>query len=336
MVAMAADAAAETATMTAVVRRRYGSPDVLELAEVEKPELVDDGVLVRVRASSVNRADWYGLTGTPYLARPMMGGLRRPKSALFGGDFAGIVEAVGRDVTDLQPGDEVFGGRTGAFAEYVCVRNGVARKPANLSFEEAAAVPVAALTALQGLRDRGRLQPGQHVLVNGASGGVGTFAVQIAKALGAEVTAVCSTRNVELVRSLGADQVVDYTREDFTRSGRRYDLLLDVAGSKPWSACRRVLQPNATLVIVGAPKGSRLLGPLGHIARMRLASLSGSQKAVFFIADFNRPDMAALRELVESGKVKPVVEKRYELSELADALRYMGEGHVQGKLVVSV
>jgi len=324
------------ATMTAVVRERYGSPDALELGEVDKPDLVDDGVLVRVRATSVNRADWYTLMGKPYIARPMMGGLRKPKNKLLGADFAGTVEAVGRDITGFQAGDEVFGGRTGAFAEYVCVRMGVAPKPANLTFEEAAAVPVAGLTALQGLRDHGRLQAGQHVLINGASGGVGTFAVQIAKALGAEVTAVCSTRNVELVRSLGADLVVDYTREDFTRSGRRYDLLLDVAGSKSWSQCRRVLNPRARLVIVGAPTGSGLMGPLGHIAKVRLAALRGSQKAVFFVAKFNKADMGVLRELLESGKVKPVVEKRYELGEAADALRYMGEGHVQGKLVITV
>jgi NADPH:quinone reductase-like Zn-dependent oxidoreductase len=212
----------------------------------------------------------------------------------------------------------------------------VARKPANLTFEEAAAVPVAALTALQGLRDHGQLGPGQKVLVNGASGGVGTFAVQIAKALGAEVTAVCSTRNVEQARSLGADRVIDYTREDFTRSGERYDLILDVAGTKSWSRYRRVLKPHGTLVMVGAPKANRLLGPLGHIARVRLAAWRGSQKAVFFVAKFNKPDLDALRELLESGNVKPVVEKRYELGEVADALRYMGEGHAQGKIVISV
>jgi NADPH:quinone reductase-like Zn-dependent oxidoreductase len=326
-------------TMRAIVREKYGPPDVLELEEVEKPELTDDGVLVRVRACSVNRLDWYDLTGTPLIARPMTG-LRGPKSRLIGVDFAGTVEAVGKDVTKLQPGEDVFGGRNGSFAEYVCVpvevaRKRVARKPANLTFEEAAAVPVAGLSALQGLRDYGQLQPGHKVLVNGASGGVGTFAVQIAKALGAEVTAVCSTRNVEPARSLGADHVIDYTREDFTRSGRRYDVILDVAGSKSWSQCRRVLNPHATLVMVGGPKGP-LLGPLGHIAKVRLAALRGSQKAVFFIANFNGSDLGVLRELHESGKVKPVVEKRYELSEVAEALRYMGEGHAQGKIVINV
>jgi NADPH:quinone reductase-like Zn-dependent oxidoreductase len=212
----------------------------------------------------------------------------------------------------------------------------VARKPENLTFEEAAAVPIAALSALQGLRDHGQLQPGQKVLVNGASGGVGTFAVQIAKALGAEVTAVCSTRNVEQSRSLGADRVIDYTREDFTRGGDRYDVILDVSGTKSWSGYRRVMSPQATLVLVGAPKTNRFLGPLGHIVRVRLAAWRGSQKAVFFVAKFNRPDMDALRELLESGKVKPIVEKRYGLSETADALRYMGEGHAQGKIVITV
>jgi NADPH:quinone reductase-like Zn-dependent oxidoreductase len=330
--------ATEQATiMKAIVRDKFGRPgDVLHLQEVELPELADDGVLVRVRAASVNQVDWYDVTGKPWIARPMTG-LRRPKgSRLTGTDFAGTVEAVGKDVTDLQPGDDVFGGGTGSFAEYMCVRKGVGRKPANLTFEEAAAAPVAAITALQGLRDHGQLQPGQKVLVNGASGGVGTFAVQIAKALGADVTAVCSTRNVEQARSLGADRVIDYTREDFTRSGERYDVILDVSGTKSWSRYRRVLKPHATLVIVGAPKTNSLLGPLGHIARVRLASWRGNQKAVFFVAKLNREDMAVLRELLESGKVKPVVEKRYELGDVDDALRYLGEGHAQGKLVIGV
>ncbi len=333
---MAATATEPATTMKAVVRDSYGPPDVLELREVAKPELADDGVLVRVRASSVNPVDWYDVTGRPWIARPMTG-LRRPKSRLTGRDFAGTVEAVGKDVTDLQVGDDVFGGKSGggSFAEYVCARDGVARKPANRTFEEAAAVPVAALTALQGLRDHGQLHPGHKVLVNGASGGVGTFAVQIAKVLGAEVTAVCSTRNVEQARSLGADHVIDYTAEDFTRGGIRYDVILDVAGSKSWSQCRRVLNPHATLVMVGA-KGNPLMGPLGHFAEVRLAALRGSQKAVFFIAKLDSPDLDVLRELLESGKVKPVVEKRYELGEVADALRYIGDGHAQGKIVINV
>ena len=320
--------------MKAIVHSRYGSPDVLELEEVEEPQLADDLALVRVRAVSINPADWYGVTA-PLAIRPTTG-IFKPRSDRTGIDFAGTVEAVGKDVTHVQPGDDVFGARSGALAEYVTVRDAVVPKPENVSFEEAAAVPVAAITALQALRDKGRLQPGQRVLVNGASGGVGTFAVQIAKALGAEVTGVCSTGKVELVRSLGSDHVIDYTREDFTRGGRRYDLLLDIAGGRTWSELRRVLEPQATAVIVGAPKGNRVLGPLAHLARMRLASLHGSQKAVFFIARTNREDMEVLRELLETGKVKPVVDRRYELSETADAFRYLGEGHARGKIVVTV
>ena len=323
--------------MRAVVHDSFGSADVLEIRDIEKPTPADDEVLVRVCAASVNPADWYGVTGRPWVARPTMG-FFKPKETRVGVDFAGTVEAVGKDVTQFRPGDDVFGGRTGAFAEYVCVREerAVVPKPANVTFEQAAAVPVAALTALQGLRDKGRLQPGQKVLVNGASGGVGTFAVQIAKALGAEVTGVCSTRNVDIARSLGADDVIDYTREDFTRSDRRYDLLLDIAGSRSWSEYKRVLNPHATLVVVGAPKGNRLLGPLSHIVKVRLAALRGSRKVVFFIAKFNKEDMLVLRDLLESGKVTPVIDRRYTLSEVADALRYTGEGHSQGKNVITV
>jgi NADPH:quinone reductase-like Zn-dependent oxidoreductase len=323
--------------MKAAARHGYGSPDVLEIQEIEKPDLADDGVLVRVHAASVNPADWYGLTGTPYVGRAEMG-LLKPKQRLLGTDFAGTVEAVGKDVTQFRPGDEVFGGRNGAFAEYVCVAEdrAVVPKPANLTFEQAAAVPVAALTALQGLRDKGQLQPGQKVLINGASGGVGTFAVQIAKALGAEVTGVCSTRNVDVVRSLGADHVVDYTKEDFTRTDRRCDLMLDIAGSRSWPEIRRVLNPQATLVIVGAPKGNRLLGPLSHIVKVRLTAVRSSRKVAFFIAKFNKPDMTVLRELLEAGKITPVIDRRYELSEVADAFRYLGEGHAQGKIVITM
>jgi NADPH:quinone reductase-like Zn-dependent oxidoreductase len=321
--------------MRAATRERYGSPDVVELEEVEKPELADDGVLVRVHASSLNRADWYSLTGTPYVARPSMGFLK-PRSPLLGVDFAGTVEAVGKDVEGFQPGQEVFGGRSGALAEYLCVKNGIAPKPSWLTLEEAAALPVAALTALQGLRDKGNLQPGQRVLINGASGGVGTFAVQIAKALGGEVTAVCSTRNVEQARSLGADHVIDYMREDFTRGDERYDLMFDVAGGRSWSDCKRVLKPEATLVIAGAPKGNALMGPLSHIIKLRLGALRGSRKVVFFIAKITKRDLAFLTQLVEAGKVRPVVERRHELSEVVDALRYLGEGHAQGKIVITV
>ena len=332
---MTAMAAVHMSMMKAIVRDTYGSPDVLKLGEVEKPELTDDRVLVRVRAASVARGDWYTLTGL-YIGRAEMG-LRKPKSRLVGGDFAGTVEAVGRDVTDFQPGDEVFGARSGALAEYACARvSALALKPAHVTFEEAAAVPTSALTALQGLRDKGQLQPKQKVLINGASGGVGTFAVQIAKALGAEVTAVCSTRNVDLARSLGADHVVDYTRDDFTRSDERYDLMFDNAGSRSWSDCKRVLAPNARVVLVGGQMGGRVLGPLGHVVKSKLAAMFGSRKAVFFVAKFNSADMQVLRELLEAGKVTPVIDRRYPLSEVADAFRYLGEGHAQGKVVMTI
>jgi NADPH:quinone reductase-like Zn-dependent oxidoreductase len=322
--------------MKAIAHHRFGLPDGLGLGDVDKPTLTDDGVLVRVRASSVNPAEWYAVMGRPYVARTAMG-LRRPKDAIPGADFAGTVEAVGGAVTGLRPGDEVFGGTSsGAFAEYLCVRDTVVPKPANLTFEQAAAVPTAALTALQGLRDKGRIRPGQAVLINGASGGVGTFAVQLAKAFGAEVTGVCSTCNVDLVRSLGADHVVDYTREDFTRGGRRYDLLLDVAGSRSWRECRRVLERKATLVVVGGPETSRWLGPLGHIGGMLLASRGASQRVVFFVAKFDRQDLLVLSELLEAGTVTPVIDRQYPLRELPEALRYLGERHAPGKVVITV
>jgi NADPH:quinone reductase-like Zn-dependent oxidoreductase len=323
--------------MKAAVRDRYGSPDVVEIREVEKPVPTEDEVLVRVRAASLNMADWYEVAGRPYVGRVQMG-LRKPKSNRLGVDYAGTVEAVGESVTEFRPGDEVFGGRNGAYAEYVCARadRGIVSKPANVTFEEAAAVPVAAMTALQGLRDKGELQPGQKVLINGASGGVGTFAVQIAKALGAEVTGVCSTGKVDLDRSLGADHVVDYTQEDFTRTDERYDLMLDVAGSRSWSACKRVLKPDATLVLVGGPKANRMFGPLGHVIRLRLGGLLARRNVTFFIAKLTKEDMVVLRELLEAGKVKPVVERRYELSEIADALRYLGEGHARAKIVITI
>jgi NADPH:quinone reductase-like Zn-dependent oxidoreductase len=322
--------------MKAIVQDRFGSPDVLELRELDEPEVGDGDVLVRVRAASVNPADWYAMRGVPYVARPQMG-LRKPRTTRVGIDLAGVVAAVGGKVTQLKPGDEVFGAGTGALAEYVAAPEAaLVVKPPNLSFEQAAAVPVAALTALQGLRDKGRIQPGQQVLVNGASGGVGTFAVQLAKWFGAEVTGVCSTRNLDMVGSLGADRVIDYTREDFTRTDRRYDLLLDVAGSRPWSACRLVLTPRATLVMVGAPKGSRLLGPLGHIVKVRLASLRASQRVVFFISKARRQDLLVLRELLEAGSLTPVVERTYALGEAAEALRYLGEGHARGKLAIVI
>ena len=320
--------------MKAIVHHKYGSPDVLELAEVEKPFCMEDEVLVRVRAASVNPSQWYAMMGL-FIGRMQMGWLK-PKDPRLGSDFAGVVEAVGTSVMDFKKGDEVYGGRSGAFAEYISVSKGVGLKPVNLTFEEAAAVPTAALTALQGLRDHGHLQPGQKVLINGAAGGVGTFAVQIAKVFGAHVTGVCSTRNVELVRSLGADQVIDYTKEDFTRNGQRYDLFFDVAGSRAWSECKRILTPNATFVIVGGPKTNRIIGPLSHVLQIRLASMRASQKAVFFVASFKCEDLEALKTLIESGKVKPVVDRVYPMSQTAEAMRYLGTGHAPGKIVVTM
>lgn len=322
--------------MNAIVYEQYGPPDVLELREIDKPAVADDGVLVRVRAASVNPVDWHTLTGTPFMLR-MQAGLRKPKSEVLGVDFAGTVEAVGRQrVGEFQPGDEVFGGRTGALGEYVCARKAVVPKPANVTFEQAAAVPVAAVTALQGLRDNGRLQAGQKVLINGASGGVGTFAVQIAKAFGAEVTGVCSTRNIDIVRSLGADQVIDYTKEDFTRNGRRYDLILDNAGNRSWTDYKRAMSDDATLVLVGGPKSNRWVGPLGKCVKVLLTSLGGSRKVALFLAKVTKEDLGVLRELLEAGRVTPVIDRQYELSETAEALRYLGEGHAQGKVVITV
>ena len=323
--------------MRAMVRSRFGSPDVLELKDIDRPVVTDDDVLVRVRATSVNAGDWYTLTGRPFLGR-MAFGLMKPKLAVLGTDFAGTVESAGRNVKQFQPGDEVFGGTSEAYAEYVSVPadGAVVPKPANITFEQAGAVAVAALTALQGLRDKGHIQAGQKVLINGASGGVGTFAVQIAKSFGAEVTAVCSTRNVDIVRSLGADHLVDYTHDDFTRSDQRYDLMLDIAGSRSWSECKRVLNPHATLVVVGAPKGNRLLGPVSHLANVGLAAMRSTQKVVFFIATLNKADLVVLQELLEAGKVTPSIDRRYELSDVADALRYLEEGHARGKIVITV
>jgi NADPH:quinone reductase-like Zn-dependent oxidoreductase len=331
----ATPATAQPGTMKAIVHERYGRPGVLELREVDKPVIEEHQVLVRVHASSVNPVEWYGVTG-PYFAR-IGNGLRRPKDPTVGGDLAGRIEAVGGAVKEFQPGDEVFGTSGGSWAEYAAARpDRLARKPANLSFDEAAAVPVAAITALQALRDKGRVQPGQKVLINGASGGVGTFAVQIAKAFGAEVTGVCSTRNVELARSLGADHVVDYTQEDFTKRGERHDLMLDIAGSRSFFAFRRTLTPEATVVLVGGPMTYRGLGPLPHLAGTFLKSRGRSQKVTFFVARINTEDLAFLRELLEAGKVRPVIDRRYELSQTPDALGYLGEGHARGKVVITV
>ena len=331
----AAPAAGPPETMRAAIRTRWGQPEkVVEITRVPKPMIGADQVLVRVRAASINRGDYYQSAAPGLLLRPMVGGFLKPKTHALGGDFAGVVEAVGKDVGDFAPGGEVFGSRTGAFGEYVAARM-LAKKPANVSFEEAAAVPVGALTALQGLRDKGGLTPGQSVLVNGASGAVGTFAVQIAKALGAgEVTAVCSTRNVEQAHELGADRVIDYTREDFTKSGDRYDVILDIGGTRPWRQIRRVLAPTGKLVLIGSQKsGNRLIGPLGHLFRTKLAGLG---RVAFLVASFNEPDLEVLRRLLESGQIKPVIERVYPFDQIAEALRYMGAGHARAKLVVTI
>jgi NADPH:quinone reductase-like Zn-dependent oxidoreductase len=319
--------------MKALVRHRFGGPGVVHVEEVDRPALTDERVLVRVRASSLNKADWHELRGWPRFLRPVTrNGVLRPKTVLFGTDFAGVVEAVGKDVTDLAPGDEVFGGRSGAFAEYVSAVS-VVRKPPNVTFEEAATMGIAGLTALQGLRDHGNLRAGERVLINGASGGVGTLAVQIAKALGAHVTAVCSTRNLEQTRELGADRVLDYTRRDFTREPERYDLVVDVAGGHSWRAIRRVLEPDGRLVIVGA-HGSR--SQLRHIAAVWLSSRFGKHTVKFFVAKFNKADLQTLADLLSSGELKPAIDRTYELAEAEDALRTFGDGHVRGKLVLTM
>src|SRR3954454_5007105 len=318
--------------MRAALLTGYGS---LVISEVQRPEPGDGQVLVRVRAASLNAVDWYGFSGRNYAARAIMG-LRGPKSRDLGSDFAGVVEEVRAGVDDFAPGDEVYGCNGGAFAEYVVADDAVDRAPAGLSFSDAAAVPLAGLTALQGLRDHGAVESGQRVLVNGASGGVGTFAVQVARALGAEVDAVCSTRNLAQARELGANRVFDYTREDFARSGVRYDVLFDNAGNRSWAARRRVPEPHGTVVLVVGQRSKRLLGPLGPIFRIKLVSKIGQRTATFFIAKPNSADLEALCELIEQGHVRPVVEQRYDFAQIADAMRVMGEGHARGKLVVSL
>lgn len=320
--------------MKAIVYDRYGSPDVLRLEDVEKPTPADDEILIRIRAASVNPLDRHLMRGEPYPGRAMMG-LRRPKHTRMGADLAGEVEAVGRNVSQFQPGDAVFGTSRGTFAQYVCAREDrLALKPANLTFEQAAAVPVAGLTALQGLRDKGRLQPGQKVLITGAAGGIGTFAVQIARAFGAHVTGVCSTRNVDHVRSIGADRVIDYTKDDFTRSTERYDLILSAAGKRSWLACRRVMTPRGTFAWAGGPAG-RWLGPLAGVLTTLLWSPFASQNLVLVMTSMKQADLIVLKELIEANKVTPVI-RRYTLSEVAEAIRYLEEGHARGKAVMTV
>ena len=325
--------------MKAIRYRRYGSPEVLEVAEVDAPAPGERDVLVRVRAASLNPLDHYFMRGTPYVMRAQSG-LSRPRTPVLGADMAGVVEAVGAQVTRFRPGDEVFGGleERGTLAEYVSLPEDGALlvKPANLSFLQAAAVPVVGYTALQALRDQGRVKPGQKVLVNGASGGVGTFAVQLARALGAEVTAVCSTRHVELVRSLGAEQVVDYTRQDFTRDGQRYEVMLDIAGNRALTECRRVLASKGILVGVGVPSKGRFIGPLARPVKMMLVAPFVSQTITFFVARQNAADLSVLREHLEAGKVHPVIDRTYPLSEVAEAMRYLEAGHASGKIIITV
>ncbi|GII14783.1 NADPH:quinone reductase [Planomonospora parontospora subsp. antibiotica] len=333
---MPTPAADRRTTMRAIVRDRYGSPDVLRLEEIGRPEAGDDEVLVRVRAAAVNSADGKLMRGEPSLVRAMGYGLFRPKHRILGRDFAGRVEAVGRNVKRFRPGDEVFGETAGTFAEYVSVREGaLGPKPENLTFEQAAAVPLAGSTALQGLRDRGGVRPGQRVLVNGASGGVGTFAVQIAKALGAEVTGVCSARNADRVRALGADRVVDYAAEDFTRSGRRYDLVLDVVGSRSLRDLRSVLDPGGTLVLCSG-EGGRRIGPMGRVVGALALSPFVGHGLRPLAAKTTAESLAALKELAESGKVVPAVDRTYPLSEVPEAMRYLEEEHARAKVVITV
>src|SRR6266581_1466662 len=325
--------------MKAIVYTQYGSPDVLQLKEVEKPAPNDGEILVKIHAASANPLDWHLMRASPFFVR-LEGGLRKPKDPRLGADIAGRVEAVGNNVTQFQPGDEVFGAWTGSFAEYASVpENRVALKPTKSSFEEAAAIPVAAITALQGLRDKGQIQSGQKVLVNGASGGVGTFAVQIAKSFGTEVTGVCSTRNLDMVRSIGADHVIDYTQEDFTRGNQRYDLIYDLVGNHSFSERRNILKPNGICVLAGVGGAGlhpgmwgRVLGNFATVFKSKFAS----QKFIFYIAKLTKDDLNVLRDLMQSGKVAPIIDRTYKMSETQAALRYLEEGHAHGKVVIDI
>ncbi|HEX4826193.1 MAG TPA: NAD(P)-dependent alcohol dehydrogenase [Candidatus Polarisedimenticolaceae bacterium] len=323
--------------MKAIVYCDYGTSEVLRLEEVEKPVLAEGRVLVRVRAASVNPLDWHFMRGTPYLMR-MGTGLRRPKDTRLGVDFAGTVEAVGSKVTRFKPGDSVFGGADGAFGEYVSVREAgaIAKVPDGVSFEQAAAVPIAGLTALQGLR-RGGAKAGEKVLVNGASGGVGTFAVQLAKVLGCNVTGVCSTRNLEMVRGLGADRTIDYTKEDFTAGTERYDLVLDNVGNRSLSECRRVLAPEGRYFLIGGggPNASPVIGPFGRLLHTAIVKPFVSQRLEFFIAKLDAKDLEEIAELIRSGKVTPVIDRRYPLAELSAAIAYLEQGHARGKVIIT-
>ncbi len=321
--------------MKAIVYTGYGSADVLQCVEIENPSPKDNEVLISVRAASANAPDWRIMSGKPFVLR-MMFGLRKPKIRP-GADVAGVAEAVGKNVTRFKPGDAVFGMCRGAFAEYACAsESNVVVKPENVTFEQAGSVPEAALTALQGLRNKGRIGPGQRVLINGASGGVGTFAVQIARSFGADITGVCSTRNSETVLSIGAARVVDYTREDFTTSGQRYDLILDCVGNHSLAELGRALNFNGICVIAGAPKTMSTLGLLATMIKPMVVSRFGSQKFATFIARPNKRDLTFICELMEAGKVTPVIDRRYPLSEVSEAIRYLADGHARGKVVIAV
>ena len=320
----------------AAVYTTYGPPDVVHITDVEKPVPKDNEVLIKIRAASVNPYDWHFMRGTPYFLR-IMAGLRKPKNTRLGVDVAGQIEAVGTNVTQFKPGDQVFGSCRGAFAEYACASESrLVRKPDNVTFDQAASVPIAAISALQGLRDKGHLQPGQKILINGAAGGVGTFAVQIAKSFGAEVTGVCSTRNLDMVRSIGADRVIDYTQEDFTRSARRYDLILDNVGNHSLLACRRILNPKGRYAVIGGSGSPWMLGFLARLIAAPVLSLFVSQRMGMVGANLNKDDLAILRDLLAAGKITAVIDKRYSLSELPDAIRYLEKGHARGKVVIIV
>jgi NADPH:quinone reductase-like Zn-dependent oxidoreductase len=324
--------------MKAIVCYKYGSPEVLKCEEIEKPAPGDGEVLIKVRAASVNPLDWHLMRGTPYIGRIVFG-LRKPKITRPGVDVAGQVEAVGRSVTRFKPGDEVFGSCRGAFAEYVCTsEQALAVKPENVTIEQAASIPVAAFTALQGLRDKGRIQPGQKVLINGAAGGVGTLTVQIAKSFGADVTGVCSTRNVGMVRSIGADRVIDYTREDFTRSGQHYDLVFDLVGNHSLSACRRALNPKGTYIgagVLGVPE-DRWIGLLVRPVAALVLSRFVSRRLVTLLARRSKEDLTIMHDLMKAGKVTPVIDRRYRLSEVPQAIRHLAAKHARGKVVITL
>jgi NADPH:quinone reductase-like Zn-dependent oxidoreductase len=322
--------------MKAAIYERYGPPDVVQISDVEKPVPNHGEVLIKVRAASVNPYDWHFIRGLPYVLR-LVAGMRKPKDTRLGADVAGQVEAIGRNVTHFSPGDEVFGTCRGAFAPYArASESTLVTKPKHVTFEQAASAPIAALTALQGLRDKGHIQPGQKVLINGAAGGVGTFAVQIAKSFGADVTGVCSTRNVEMVRSIGANQVVDYTHEDFTQSGRRYDIVLDAVGNHSLSACRRVLNAKGILVMAGGTAGRWMIGPLTRGVTAGVMSRFTSQNMIGILAKPNQGDLTILGELMATGKVTPVIDRRYSLREVPEAIRYLEAGHAQGKVVITL